>query len=528
MTNVEPPAASGPRFAQLAAEAFEAIHHKLAPHRAKLRDDAISAWLEGHEADAVALAREVLSDVVQHPDLPAHAKPIFDLMLRPEHQTQAILTVLGIYPIVSSFVMAAVQPYVTDVQNLAWSGHTSLPLSPEEISIGRVKDTLGNIDVYHEGAKSGYDQQRLDVMYLNTGEPPGIMQVLELYRRGLLDVDRVTTAIRQSRIRPEWQDAILDLRYAPPSGAEAIMGLVKGHLDEGAARTIFQESGTDPKHFDWIHATAGRPPGAEGLLGLLNRGLIDEEMFGEAIRQSDIQDRWIPALLAERRYIPPPRSIVPMLRSGAVTEEYARVLMGYHGIIPEDQDIYIKEAHSTKSAAVKELSLGSVRSMYADGMITRDVAIVDVAKLGYPTDLATELVDLVDAQRTAKYRNTIVTHVHSLFVRHRISQVDASNELDRIGVQSKVRDELIKLWLIEQQINIVPLTLAQCQGLWRRGVMDDSEFNTRVRALGHPESDVEYLKALAFPITAGWPYVRTTKDLNIARPITLPTEGLPL
>jgi len=512
VTNVEPPPDSGPRFAQLAATSFEAIWHKLAPHRAKVRDEAISAWLEGHEADAVALAREVLTDVAAHPDLPAVAKPIFDLMLRPEHQTQAILTVLGIYPIVSSFVMAAVTPFVQDISNLAWSGHASLPLSPAELALGKLRNTLGNIDPYHEASKSGVDAQRLDILELNTGEPPGIMQVLELYRRNLLGEADVLKAVRQSRIRDEWQQAVLDLRYAPPSGSEAIMGLVKGHLNEADARTYFQESGTDPKHFDWIHATAGRPPGAQGLLGLLNRGLITEDEFGQAVRQSDIQDKWIPALLAERRYIPPARSIVPMIRSGALSDDYARELMSYHGIIPTDQDIYIKEAHSVKTNAVKELSLGSVRSMYEDGMIAKDVAITDVAKLGYSTELATQLIELVDAQRVAKYRNTAVSHVHTLFAHHRIDQSDASNELDRLGVTAPVRDELIKLWLIEQEINIVPLTLAQCQHLWRAGVIGDDAFSKRVQALGHPESDVMYLKALAFPVGA-FVSQRSTKDI---------------
>lgn len=507
MSNDDVPTDSAPRVATLAAQAFEAIHHKLAPHRAAARDAAISAWLEGHEEDAVALARQVLRDVAEHPDLPAVAKPIFELMLRPEHQTQAILTVLGVYPIVSSFVMAAVTPFVQDISNLAWEGHTSLPLSPAEIALGKLRNTLGNIDPYHEAAKSGYDAQRLDILELNTGEPPGVMQMLELFRRGLLSQDDLLKGIRQSRIRDEWAQAVLDLRYAPPSGSEAIIGLVKGHLDEATAREIFQESGTDPKHFDWIHATAGRPPGAQGLLQLLNRGLITEDEFGQAVRQSDIQDKWIPALLAERRYIPPARSIVPMIRSGALSDEYARVLMGYHGIIETDQDIYIKEAHSVKTNAVKELSLSSVRSMYADGMVTKDVAIADVVKLGYQQELATELIELVDRQREQKFRNSAIDKVHSMFVKHRLAQSDASNDLDALGVTAPIRDDLIRLWLIERTISAVPLTLSQCQGLWRRNIMSNEEFHERVVALGHPAEDVPYLRFLSFPISE-FPNVR--------------------
>ena len=76
-----------------------------------------------------------------------------------------------------------------------------------------------------------------------------------------------------------------------------------------------------------MKATAGRPPGVESMLQLWNRNLagdnrssVTEAVINDVVHQSDINDRFLPYVKELRTYIPPPRSIVPMLRSGAITQ----------------------------------------------------------------------------------------------------------------------------------------------------------------------------------------------------------------
>lgn len=512
MTTVEPNADSAPRFAHLAANAFEAVYKRLAPERARMRDDAIGAWLEGHEAEAVALARGVIGAVAEHPDTGPEARAVFDLLLKPEHQTQAVLVVLGIYPIVSGFVSAAIAPFIQDIANQAWAAHTSVPLTPADVALGMLRHNPHIGNPYHEAAKSGIGKDDLDALQYNTGEPPGLQQVLEGYRRGLVTDDDLLKGVRQSRVRDEWFPLLKELRYAPPSSLEAIMGKVKGHLEEGPARKLFQEGGLNPEHFDWMLATAGRPPGAEQMLGLVNRNLMSEETFGDAIRQSDIQNRWIPYLLELRRYLPPPRSIVSMLHHNAIDDPYATELLKDHGLNDKDVAVYLAEGHASRTAAVKAETLGTVRALYREGVKDKTETRDAIVKLGYTAAQANDVIALEDHALEARYRNAATSHAHTLFIRHRIDQNDLSNELDRLGVRAEVRDMLIKLWLIERQLNVVPLTLAQTQGSWRRGVMTDAEFANRVRALGHPESDISYLKALAFPASK-FRNARTVADI---------------
>lgn len=498
MTASEPPDAQR-RLAHVAADTIEHLWTRLAPKRAEMRDAAISEWLEGHEAEAVAIAGPFLKELAADETIPAHVRDVFTLMAEPEHQTQAVLTLLGVYPIISAFVMAAVQPFVNDIAIKAWSGHPTLPLTPQEIALGKLRNTPTGIDLNSEAAASGIDSERLDFLEYITGEPPGLMQLLEAFRRGFIDEGTLHRGVLQSRVRDEWFPTVLALRYAPPSPLEAVAGAVKGHLSDADAEAIAQEGGLDPKHYGWIRATAGRPPGAEGLMQLVNRGVIDEETFAEGIRQSDIQDRWIPELLALRKYLPPPRSIVSMLHHGAITDDDARRLLADHGVQGSDIDIYIAEGHASRTESVKHLALGEVSNLYFAGMVTRAEAAVDVQALGYNADQAEAILNLVDIRRQRRFTEAAVNRVHTLYTGHHIPQSDASNDLDKLGIKPEERDALLRLWTLEMQSNVKNLTLAQVQGAWRRTVIDTPTATGLLVELGYPAALVPALLALALP-----------------------------
>ena len=493
----EPPA----KLAQLAAQSFEAIYHKLAPAMSRRRDEAISAWLEGHETDAVNISRELLTEVAAHPDTPAHVRPIFELLTAPEHQTQAVLVVMGVYTIVSSFVSAAVAPFVTDISQQAWSRHPFLALSPAEAALADIRNAPTSLDLAGEAQQSGVDSTHYEVLKHITGEPPGLMQMLEMWRRKIIGRDDLHKGVLQSRIRDEWFDAIEQLKFAPPSPMEAITGAVKGHLDKEEARALAMEGGLAPLHFDWLFDTAGRPPGVEAMLHLLNRGKIDEGQFADAVRQSDIQNRWIPQLLEMRRYLPPPRTIVSMLRHGAISDDRARTLLEWHGVFPEDVDVFLAEGHAAKTEHVKHLAQGEVSKLYQARMISHAAAVLDLKVLGYDDGEATMILALVDSARERAYLEAGIRRVHSLFVAHHITISEASVDLDRLKVEAGERDQLLNLWKLEAQSNVKVLTLAQVQGAWRRTTMSTGEATARLVELGYHRSDVPHLLALAIAPT---------------------------
>ena len=501
------------RLAAAAAEAFQRVYHTIAPHRQRQTMETVAQVLDAHEEEMRPIVAGVFRSLADVETLPDEMRQSFARLADPEHFAQASILLVGIYPIVSGFIGAAIAPYTQDIANLAWHDHPSAVLSPAELALALLRSEVGADWAANEARKSGLHPDSFAILETITGEPPGIMQLLELYRRDLIDDARLVRGILQSRVRNEWVDAVRDLRYAPPTPGEVVMGVVKGHLADADGAKLFAEGGIDPKHYEWVRDTAGRPPGTVEMLQLLNRRQIDEGMFGDAVRQSDVQNRWIPQLLELRWYVPPPRSVVNMLHQGAVTDARAAELLAEHGVRPEDIPLYIAEGHHSRATATKGESVAQVRSEYDAGMIDEPTAVAAIEAHGYTPDEAARLIDLTNRQRVKRARDSAVSHLHTLFVHHKLAQSDLSNELDRLGVQSTVRDDLVRLWLLERDATVSHLTTAQNLGAWRRGVMTSAELETRLVALGYSPEDVPYLEALAFPPTR-FPNGRTIADIG--------------
>lgn len=489
------------RLAGGITNALEAVWKKLGPDRHAEKLDLIAHVLEEHEQDFRALIPQVVTALVEHPDFPEEAKDVFRTLAEPEHFAQATVLLVGIYPIVSGFVQAAIAPYTNDVAQLAWAQHPKVVLSPAILADAVIKGVMDESAAAQIAASSGVSVENFHTMVMAYGQAIDIEQALLLYRRGDIDEAELERVVRYSNVRTDFLPDILKLKYVPPGAAEAIMGAVKGHLSDEDAKARVAVAGIDPADFDWLKATAGRPPGVMESLQLVNRGIIDEATFETIVQQSDVQDKWTPALLALRVYLPPVRSVVPMVRSGAISDDDARELLAQHGVPAKYIDAFILEAHLTKSTAHHELTVAQIKGEYTVGMIDADAAVAALGALGYDQQTATTIVRLADDAMILRAKNAAVNHVGSLFTKRHIDQQTASQQLDVLAVHATVRDRLITLWSIERAENVAQLTLAQCQGAWRRGVMSDEQFEAHVVALGHPSEDVPTLKALAFPPT---------------------------
>jgi hypothetical protein len=419
-------------------------------------------------------------------------------MLQPEHQAQFFIALFAVQGIISQFVMAAVAPEVQTISNEAWPKRPVVPLTAQEAAVAVLKGKLPLDDGIRTAALSGVDIGPFGTMVAINGEPPALQELLLLYRRGQITEDRLATGVRESRVRDEWLPEILDLRYAPPSPAEVISGLVEGHLSADEALKLYQEAGLHPDNFQWMFETAGRPPGVVQMLTLLNRHQVTEDQVVAAIRESDVKNKYIDALLNLRWRIPPQRTIVSMIKNGVITDEKATewlMDLGYH---PEDVALFVKEGHATKLAAEKDLALGTVKALYADRLLNRGEAETAVRGLGYDAHETGLILDLVDLQRTARFRNAAVSRIHTLYVGHHLTRPEASADLDGLLVDPGERDALLGIWDLERQANVHHLTLAQIQGAAKRGKLHRPEFDQRVEAIGYLPADTDILWDEAF------------------------------
>jgi len=487
------------------AQAFVKARAAVMPHEHAAGDARLVRWFDGIEDTLTALSGPLLAQFIDHPDVPDEVKALVRPGAAPEQATElsVIMLIVGalLYPVVSGLMTAE----ATRAQQLSWQQPHGMiaQLSPPEVALGMLKNTLQaeGVDPVAEAALSGVDSHRLNVLAANTGDPPGIAELLQAYRRGYIDVTRLEHGVRQSRLRDEWFDVIQKLRYAPPPAGEVVAGRLKAHLSETDYQAKLAEAGTDPANADWLLATAGRPYGTEQALHLLNRGVIDEARVRQVIAQSDVNPEYADDILQLRHYFPPPRSIVPMLRAGAITETQARELLGFYGVGEPWATAFITEATHTKATAAKELSQAQTVRMYGARFIDRPTATARLQRLGYDDTTVGMLLDFADEAQHERYVNAVVTRIHARYVAYKLTAVEAATALTADGVPVAAQADLLKVWEIEREANLHVLTPATITAAYRRQQIGPAETKARLLAVGVQHSDLAIVVADAFPPT---------------------------
>lgn len=344
---------------------------------------------------------------------------------------------------------------------------------------------------------NGYTAEDAQRMQELGGEPPPPELLYTAFRRGFIDADRLKRGIVQGPIRNEWFDVLERMQYrsmAPDSAASAV---TQGHmtLDEGQA--VAKEYGLNPKDFEILVETSGRPPGVEFAAEAFNRGLIDSATYDAMFLESAIKNRYLPVLRQMRTRLLPQETARSMLAKGVITAERTAAVLKGHGFSPEDVESLIAAASTDRSQPTRDLSLSAVRELYAEQEITAEDATAMLLGLGFDATEAQWELDLADLARVRTFRNAVITRVKTGFVKGLLSEADAVTTLDSLQVPNARRDTLISLWTIEQQTVTRDLTPAQLIAGAKKGIMPTEDALARLVGQGYADSDARVLLATA-------------------------------
>lgn len=209
-------------------------------------------------------------------------------------------------------------------------------LSPADLALAVLRGDMSEAEGRRLAAQTGVSAADFAVLLANTGEPLGLEQLLEAYRRGYINRQRLVRGIRQSRVRDEWADVAEELRYSPVPTADAIDAWLRGHVDESRARTIAEQNGVLPDQIQILLDDAGNPPAPEQLLELWRRGVLNEARVHQGMREGRLRDEWITPVL-QLRYEPlsTADAIDAWLR-GHLGEQEARQIAEENGLLPRD------------------------------------------------------------------------------------------------------------------------------------------------------------------------------------------------
>jgi hypothetical protein len=352
---------------------------------------------------------------------------------------------------------------------LYWLGRAAVPaqlqgeilglrrtvLSPADAALAVLRGSMTLENGQQIAGWSGMWPGDFDTLISNTGEPLGLEQLLEAYRRGYIDQPRLERGIRQSRVRDEWIGVAEQLRYSPVPTADAIDAYQRGRIAKDLAYQIAEQNGTAPDQVDILAANAGNPPSPEQLLELWRRGAITEATVKTGLLEGRTKDEWITIMLG---LVDEPMSTADAADAwlrGHLTQPQAEAIMKENGVMARDIPVLLANAGNP-------LALGELLEAYRRKFITAAQLETGVRESRYRDEWLPTLLKLATSRMSTA--DAITASVQSYLTQDQAQEIAEENGL--------APADFLPLWETAGE----PLSRTELTQLYNRGLITQDVF----------------------------------------------------
>lgn len=408
-----------------------------------------------------------------------------------------------VWAILAGVVQALGSPGLEGLRQLANLAAQNTVLTPAELADMVVRAVKDQKDAAGEAALSGIDAERFQDLVHNAGEPPGLEFMLEAFRRQLIPQSGVGAnqisleqGIRESRLKDKWIPVVEKMGLRPLAVSDAIDAWVEGQISADQAQTIAYQNGISKEDALVLFHTRGRPPDPSQLIEMVNRGKIplrgtgpDATSLQQGIFESAVKDKWEPVFEELIVRIPPPRTVVALIRAGTISDADGARFLQDAGLSAELAAAYVAEAHHTKNLAQRELTTAEILNLYEARAISGDDTSKLLQDLHWSAHDADELIALRDLQREVKAVNAAVSRIGTLYVAHKIDNPTAVAALQGLQIPAAQQSELIRIWNLEREATVRTLTPAEVVAAFHWKIFDQDTASQELVRLGYTEFD---------------------------------------
>lgn len=346
-------------------------------------------------------------------------------------------------------------------------------------------------------AANGMDAADFDVFVANTGEPLGLQSLAEALRRGIIDRARFSRGLRQSRVRNEWEDVALALRYEPMSTADAVEAVIQGHLAQADAATIADHNGLEPGQVDVLLQTAGEPLSRTEMDQLYNRGLATRAQVDQATRESRLKPKYTDLAFQLHVRLPEGRQVVSAITHGAATKEQGLRLLAELGYSPEVSQILVAEGTNAKLGTHHALTVAQIRELFTAGIFTTAHATQLLESAGYDAADSDYLIRSWQLLAEAAITRQAVGAVRSRYVARHITWAEAAADLTALGIPASGHGVYQRTWDLELAASTRQLTEAQIVAAHHKQLITGQDAYDRLTGLGYAGGDALILLGVA-------------------------------
>lgn len=367
------------------------------------------------------------------------------------------------------------------------------PISPADAALAYLRGNIPYVQALSVATEWGILESDFQVMINNTGEPLGLMQLLEAYRRGFINEDRVKQGILESRIKNDWVDTAIQLRYSPMSVSDAVNATVQNQMDIATAEKIADDNGLQPGAFQTLVNTAGSPLSRTEMEDLFNRGLATQSQVEQAMRESRLKNKYNTLAFELHSRLLDTGQVSDAVLYGTLTTQAAIDKAMLHGYSAEDAAIIASSAVNRKLETERRQVMSAVVALYeANGINDADATTI-AQSMGFEPDQTAFILQAAEFRRNEKLVAAALSAIRSKYIGHHILLSDASSYIDALGLPTNQRDQVLQLWTIERDANVRVLTEAQIIKAFNGGLIHQDDALTRLVNLGYTSDDAGLL-----------------------------------
>lgn len=343
----------------------------------------------------------------------------------------------------------------------AYTDLVRVHLSPADAAMARQQGFI-TVEQSHEiGRLGGLTPDDSDLLYELSGLPPGVVEGLELLRRGHIDEQRFAQIVREGHTKTKYTADLLNLRYTPLSPAIAAEAVVRERIPVEHGRQVADQNGMRVEDFDLYVNMLGRPMGIGQALTLVRRGKLDHAGFREVVARSDVRTEYADDLLELRTVYPPLFQLIRLVTAGTLDDATALDILDKEGYAPELAHKIVAGAHAGRTGATKHLAASIIDTLFEAGLESHEAAVKAIEALGYTVEQAAEYLDLHTARRVVSELTHGVTLVRSRYTSWKVDAVAAHDTLATLGVDAATIERLLTWWKAERDANAPVLTIAE-------------------------------------------------------------------
>jgi hypothetical protein len=364
-----------------------------------------------------------------------------------------------------------------------------------------------NLDPSDEAYDAGIDKDRLRVLAQLSGNPPGPMELLEMWRRGIITETAVERGVREGRTKTKWIPALKALKAQLLSPAVLVNRRLRAWDDATTFHNRMALHGFNATQADDWYESAGRPISptqaytawARDAPHVVQPGFsppgpdFSYDDFERAIRQSDIRPEWAPILWHNRFAYPSLFQLRRAVQDGGISRERALTILRYERYEATDATALVNSWLRDTGATGRGLTAADLATEYEGGWITRDELVTELVGLGYTNAAAAEKAQAVDARMDRTYRTAARNRIQHRFDIFQADEAETRAALAQIGIGAAAQDRLIIVWELIRATKARELTPAQVVKAWKKGIYSRAEAVDELEGRGYSLGDANTL-----------------------------------